>query len=102
MLFPGLGRQDRDAEFASMTKELVDVEMAAHGGTVIEIRRGDDGKWSTVLDSPYNRRIHLATPMALSGPAAGHSEGEGEVVGGQVPGEGDAEAGRPGPGAGAH
>jgi hypothetical protein len=35
-----------------MTKELVDIEMAAHGGTVFEIVKGADGKWSVVRDSP--------------------------------------------------
>ena len=74
LMFPGLGRQDTDAAFSAMTKELVDVEMAAHGGTVVEIARGDDGKWTPVIDSPLNRRITASTPMAISGPAAGHDK----------------------------
>ncbi|KIC08476.1 dTDP-glucose 4,6-dehydratase [Leisingera sp. ANG-M1] len=73
MMFPGLGRQDK-AEFAGMTKELADIEMAAHGGTVAEIIRGADGKWAVVLNSPMNRRITpLTTAMTLDGPAAGHA-----------------------------
>ena len=72
VMFPGLGRQDRDG-FAKMTKDLVEIEMAAHGGTVVEIAKGADGKWSLVKDSPLNRRITaLDTEMTLSGPAAGH------------------------------
>jgi secreted PhoX family phosphatase len=72
VMFPGLGRQDRDG-FQGMTKEIVDIEMAAHGGTVVEIAKGDDGKWSLVRDSQYNRRITpLDTEMTLDGPAAGH------------------------------
>ncbi|QJF51682.1 PhoX family protein [Roseobacter ponti] len=72
VMFPEIGRQDRDG-FASMTKELVEIEMAAHGGTVVEIAQGTDGKWSLVRDSRYNRRITpLNTEMTLSGPAAGH------------------------------
>jgi len=72
VMFPGLGRQDT-AGFAGMTRELVDLEMAAHGGTVVEIARGADGKWTLVRDSPYNRRISpLDTQMTFSGPAAGH------------------------------
>ena len=72
VMFPGLGRQDR-ADFVGMTKELVDIEMAAHGGSVVEIARGGDGKWALVRDSPYNRRITpLATEMTIDGPAAGH------------------------------
>lgn len=72
VMFPGLGRQDR-AGFSGMTRDIVDIEMAAHGGTVVEIARGDDGKWSVVRDSGYNRRITpLNTAMTFSGPAAGH------------------------------
>ena len=72
LMFPGLGIQD-DAEFAKMTQELVDIEKAAHGGSVIEIRQGEDGKWSVVRESTYNRRITAETPMKISGPAAGHA-----------------------------
>ncbi len=72
VMFPGLGRQDRDG-FTGMTKDLVDIEMAAHGGSVVEIAQGDDGKWSLVRDSAYNRRITpFNTEMVLDGPAAGH------------------------------
>jgi len=72
VMFPGLGRQDR-ADFAGMTRELVDTEMAAHGGSVVEIARGDDGKWQVVRDGKMNRRISpLHTEMTIDGPAAGH------------------------------
>ncbi|MDW3225515.1 MAG: PhoX family phosphatase [Paracoccaceae bacterium] len=73
VMFPGLGRQDRDG-FKGMTKELVDIEMAAHGGSVVEIAQGSDGKWALVRDSQYNRRITpLDTEMTIDGPAAGHA-----------------------------
>ena len=72
VMFPGLGRQDR-ADFEGMTQDIVDIEMAAHGGTVVEIEQGSDGKWALVRDSAYNRRITpLNTEMTFSGPAAGH------------------------------
>ena len=71
LMFPGIGVQDgRSANFEKITRDLVDIEMAAHGGSVIEIR--DDGHgWSQVLDSRFTRRITAETPMTLTGPAAG-------------------------------
>ncbi len=72
LMFPGIGIQD-DVDFAGMTEALVNVEKAAHGGSVIEIRRGENGKWSVVPDSRYNRRITAETPMRIAGPAAGHA-----------------------------
>ena len=70
VMFPGLGRQDR-AGFAGMTREIVDIEMAAHGGSVVEIEKGADG-WR-VVKGLMNRRITpLETEMTFSGPAAGH------------------------------
>ena len=71
VMFPGLGRQDR-ADFVGMTKEIVDIEMAAHGGSVFEIQKGADGKWAINRDNPLNRRITANTPMTFDGPAAGH------------------------------
>lgn len=70
LMFPGLGRQDRKG-FADMTKALVDIEQAAHGGSIVEIENTSDG-WRPVLDSPFNRRITVKTAMELKGPAAGH------------------------------
>jgi len=73
LMFPGLGRQDvRSVAFAHMTPDLVAIEMAAHGGSVIEVRR-DDGKWRVASNSRYARRIDATTPMRIAGPAAGHA-----------------------------
>ncbi|MEW5963348.1 MAG: PhoX family phosphatase [Pseudomonadota bacterium] len=71
LMFPGLGRQDGRAGFAATTAEHVAIEMAAHGGTVIEVRR-EAGKWRVIDGSRYARRITAETAMRLSGPAAGH------------------------------
>ncbi|GAA4251940.1 DUF839 domain-containing protein [Azospirillum formosense] len=73
VMFPGVGVEQQKDKFARMTKTLVDIEMAAHGGTVVEIRKVR-GKWVTVADSRYNRRITGETPCAITGPAAGHAQ----------------------------
>ena len=48
-----------------------EVEMAAVGGSVVEIVR-EGGTWKVVPDSKFNRRLSVNTPMEVSGPAAGH------------------------------
>jgi uncharacterized protein len=70
LMFPGMAVQDEE-DFAKMTPELVNIEMMAHGGSVVEIRKVD-GRWEVVRDSPLNRRITAETEMELTGPAAGH------------------------------
>jgi uncharacterized protein len=51
----------------------IDIEMAAHGGSVVEIARNGEGTWEVVRDGAMNRRITpLETAMTLDGPAAGH------------------------------
>lgn len=73
LMFPGIVTvADGEISVADATEARVNIEMAAHGGTIIEIRRAD-GKWQPVLDGALNRRITAKTPMQISGPAAGHA-----------------------------
>ena len=72
LMFPGLVTVvDGKVEQGPLSKEQVDIEMAAHGGTIVEIRRVD-GKWQVVRDGASNRRITVDTEMQPTGPAAGH------------------------------
>lgn len=73
LMFPGIVTvSDGEITVSEATEDRVNIEMAAHGGTVIEIRK-TDGKWQPVLDGKLNRRITAKTPMTISGPAAGHA-----------------------------
>ncbi|MCB5202298.1 PhoX family phosphatase [Neorhizobium sp. T786] len=72
LMFPGIVTiVDGEVKQGSLSKEQVDVEMAAHGGTIVEIQRVD-GKWQVVRDGQYNRRVTVSTEMEVTGPAAGH------------------------------
>jgi hypothetical protein len=67
LMFPGL---DAETYREAMTDEQIRAVMASVGMSVVEVRKaGVD--WEVVLDSAFNRRIHMGTEMALSGPAAG-------------------------------
>lgn len=68
LMFPGDAGKDK----ATQSKAQIDIEMAAHGHSVIEIKRAANGKWAVVNGSKFNRRIHSDTEMRLSGPAAGN------------------------------
>jgi uncharacterized protein len=70
LMFPSLKERQDTTGFKDMTADLVDIEMAAHGVSVVEIVRDGDA-WRVVRDSPYNRRISPLTEMMVDGPAAG-------------------------------
>ncbi|WP_062110929.1 PhoX family protein [Aureimonas sp. AU40] len=83
LMFPGIVSLSEKADEKNPEKKIpilaikdadrtrVDIEMAAHGGTVVEIRKVE-GKWQVVRDGALNRRITAGTEMELTGPAAGH------------------------------
>jgi secreted PhoX family phosphatase len=71
LMFPGIQPQDdKEVLFKDMTKDMVDIELAAHGGSILEVEKVD-GKWRVVPDSRYARRITGLTPSEITGPAAG-------------------------------
>lgn len=53
------------------TKDQVDIELAAHGASVVEIERTATG-WRYKVGSAFNRRLTGQTEMILTGPAAGN------------------------------
>ncbi|HUW74975.1 MAG TPA: PhoX family phosphatase [Methyloceanibacter sp.] len=70
LMFPSVTKRQDTSGFEQMTETLVEIEMAAHGVTIVEVQKeGED--WQVVLNSPYNRRITPDTPMTADGPAAG-------------------------------
>jgi hypothetical protein len=71
LMFSGVKRDDVRRP-GLVSREMVDVEMMAHGGSVLEIALVR-GKWVLVEGSRYNRRITAETEMRISGPAAGHA-----------------------------
>ncbi|MET0426046.1 MAG: PhoX family phosphatase [Actinoplanes sp.] len=68
LMFPGFTTQE------ALTVEQVEVAMAAHGMSVVEIRRvSQSGRWRTAGGRrPYNRRFTmLSSPFRFDGPVTG-------------------------------
>ncbi|MEM1347386.1 MAG: PhoX family phosphatase [Myxococcota bacterium] len=66
LMFPG------SPSSAELGPEQVEIDMSAHGHTIVEIERTEGG-WRLVRDSPFNRRITMRTTrMGIGGPARGH------------------------------
>lgn len=68
-MFPGYNANTTDL---ARLKTWVDIELEAHGGTVVELERGSGGTgaWQVRASGTRNRRITANTPMRFSGPAA--------------------------------
>ncbi len=71
LMYFGLLGWTRKGKLDSMSDEQIRSSMAAHGGTVIEVKRIGE-RWHVVDTSNYARRITAQTPMQITGPAAGH------------------------------
>lgn len=84
MMFPGQNAPEntpvaaaaasaRPDQMPELSREQVEIEMAAHGHSIVEVKF-QNGAWRVIADSPFNRRFSmLSTPMRISGPAAGHA-----------------------------
>jgi hypothetical protein len=72
--------------FANQTAEQTEIELQAHGLTVVEVFRNSAGRWSYVVGSRFNRRVTATTPMEVTGPAAGSDwlETKGDPTGRRV------------------
>ena len=67
MIFPGVATRENPDE----PRDRVDIEMAAHGLSIVEIAY-EKGRWQPKVGGRFNRRITAKdTVMALTGPAAG-------------------------------
>ena len=73
---PGLVCNTTSYATDTITQDMVDAQLAAHGVNVVTIGKQffgkDRGEWEIERMSPFNRRITGYTPCKISGPAAGH------------------------------
>jgi secreted PhoX family phosphatase len=57
-----------------LTRAQVEIEMAAHGLSIVEIARDASGAWRAAAGGPLNRRVTMrSTAFRIAGPAAGHA-----------------------------
>jgi hypothetical protein len=61
-----------DYTVKTLTKEQADLQLAAHGMTVVEVECTRERGWRLVEGSPYARRITGTTRCLITGPAAGY------------------------------
>jgi secreted PhoX family phosphatase len=74
-LHPNGPTETRDAQgIIHRPADEVLKEQAAHGVSVIEIKRDQQGVWQRVKNSSFNRRLTANTPMEITGPAAGSED----------------------------
>jgi hypothetical protein len=62
------------AENEGRRREVAAIEMAAHGGSILEVARDGAGRWHLLPPDVFNRRITAGgTVIAIAEPAAGHA-----------------------------
>jgi secreted PhoX family phosphatase len=70
LMWPGM---DEKTIAKQMTAERCAHEMASQGFSIVEVRR-DSGRWRTISDGRYNRRITARSArIRIGGPATGHA-----------------------------
>jgi hypothetical protein len=57
----------------TITADMVNAQLAAHGVSVVDVEKKKKGEWDIKRPSGFNRRITGKTPCKISGPAAGHA-----------------------------
>ncbi|QIX25377.1 PhoX family phosphatase [Nocardioides sp. JQ2195] len=68
LMFRGVGSS------ADLSDDQLRIVMAAHGMTIVEVRRERPGTpWRYLQAGRRNRRLHSETPFVVDGPAAGHA-----------------------------
>lgn len=61
-----------DYDIEQATKEQVDIEMGAHGLSIVELYQDSDCEWHYDQQSSFNRRLTLKSLIMLEGPVAHH------------------------------
>ena len=77
-MFPGY---DPRTTNAVQMKKWIDIELAAHGGTLVELERASADQAWKIRFGKRNRRITASTKMRASGPAAADERLQGEILG---------------------
>lgn len=73
LMFADFIAADFEGNSPSVTTQAnVDIELAAHGLSLVEVRLDRQSGWEFARQSQYNRRITAETWIAITGPAAGH------------------------------
>ncbi|MCJ8158480.1 PhoX family phosphatase [Sphingomonas sp. LaA6.9] len=70
ILIPGIA-PGASPNYGALTADQRKIVLSAVGISVVEVRRGSNGKWSVVQNSTYNKRYTGNTTYRVGGPASG-------------------------------